>query len=123
VFTLLPPNTPPTSGLGAAKTGYLTSSAWVDPNYLSATNPYHTIDDFHFQAQTNYPPGNSFTNNYHIGVSDTHLPDYVAAANDLHLRIDGDSGFTAIPAPGTTLLIGAGLLAAGLGARRRKTRA
>ncbi len=111
----------PNGGLGSSQIDFLTDPGHANPGYLTASDPKYTIDDFHFQAQTNYPPGNSETDNYHIDGSATYLPDYVAQANDLPLRVDGDSNFSAnvIPSPSTIMLVSAGLIGVGFGARRQ----
>ncbi len=112
----------PNGGVGASQINFLTDPGHTNPGYLTASDPKYTVDDFHFQAQTNYPPGNSLTNNYHIGGSATYLPNHVAQADDLHLRVDGDSNFSAnvIPSPSTIMLVSAGLIGVGFGVQRQR---
>lgn len=77
--------------------------------------------DAHYQSNLNYPAGSSSTTAFHAGPGDTTtFPTYAVTGNDIVFKVDGDNqfGITAIPEPGTILLLGVGLLGI-VGAGRR----
>jgi hypothetical protein len=91
---------------------------FIDPAYLQGVS--EMLFGVKFESNLNYPAGNSSTNNFHIGGSSL-FPDYVAGNNDIVFKVDGSNTFSssAVPEPGTMMLLGMGMMGL-VGAQRRR---
>ncbi len=91
VFSVSPID--PNIGAGSSQITFNNAPFVVDPLYLAPSAAGQVINQFVFQAQQNYPPGNGETDNFHIGGA-AKYPNHVGhPVNDLNLRVDGDSHF------------------------------
>jgi hypothetical protein len=80
--------------------------------------------DVQFDSNLNYPPGSSATTGFQLGGDETIFPGYnVNPASDIVFKVDGSSTFTngTVPEPGSTMLLGLGMLGL-VGATRRKAK-
>lgn len=114
--------TGPGAGQGAAKLSAEIAEAgdFINANYLE--NVQRLLFGLNFESTLNFPAGAAFTNNFHIGGENSLFTNYVVQGNDIVFKVDGSSTFTAVPEPGSMVLLGAGLMGLVGAARRRKAK-
>ncbi|WP_167761353.1 PEP-CTERM sorting domain-containing protein [Duganella callida] len=100
------------------------SGDFVDAAYLEGIQDL--IFGLDFQSNLNYPAGTSDTSAFHASAADSG-PDLFGTYNvdhsrDIVFKVDGDSTTTRLPEPGSTLLVGLGLLGIAGVTRRRKSK-
>jgi hypothetical protein len=116
----LNPLDPDYGGQGSTKMSakVVEGTDFIDPNYLQGVS--EMLFGIKFQSTLNFPAGDSYTNNFHIGGSPL-FPNYTVAANDIVFQVDGSNTFLSnpVPEPGTMMLLGLGMLGL-VGAKRRR---
>ncbi|MGH8854625.1 MAG: flocculation-associated PEP-CTERM protein PepA [Telluria sp.] len=108
------------TGQGSAKlaASIVEPGDFIDDDYLEGITNF--LFGMNFESNLNYPSTTSNTTAFHMGGSAL-FGDYAVGANDIVFKVDGTSRFTAVPEPGSMVLLGAGLLGF-LGMRRRSAK-